>query len=66
MLEGIDHNRMEFLVPCPNGVVGVSRPKNGIASLDLARFPIRATDAHLSLSLNDQEEKRMVRCLFFQ
>jgi hypothetical protein len=65
ILEGIDHNRMEFLVPCPDCVVGVSRLKNGIASLDLARFAIRATDAHMSLSLNDQEKNRMVSRMFF-
>ncbi len=56
---------MEFLVPCPDGVVDVSRPKDSIASLDLARFPIRATDAHISLSLNDQEENRIVSNMFF-
>jgi hypothetical protein len=63
-LESIDHNRMEFLVPCPDCVVGVSRPKNGIASLDLARFPRGAADTHGSLAVDDQEEDRMICCMF--
>src|SRR5579875_351066 len=64
ILKYIDHNRMQFIILCPDSVIDVSRPENSIACPDLACFTHGATDTYRSLTVNDQEQDRMVCRMF--
>src|SRR5579884_239110 len=64
ILKYIDHNRMQFLILCPDSMIDVSRPENSIAGPDLACFTRGAADTYRSLTVNDQEENRMICRVF--